>query len=209
MNTQKKSPHQNFDPSIGTIILTDDNRGPSACRIYSTWFLLRLPFQMLSQVSPSLPSSQSTNKHEILHTTCTRTCPVLCIVYAGIGRLLIHFEGPFWAYLWCWHLFLAFDTLTGLLQVQSTCIQDRYSHILHHCCHCSPRVPEKLHKLPVLTFAVVGDRPFMSQLFLCWVMTLYSFFSSTLHIREISDPYSYFIPTTWHTLQSRIASYKL
>lgn len=79
--TKKMSPHQNFDPSIGTIILTDDNRSPSACRIYSTCFLLRLPFQMLSQVSPSLTSSQNTNKHEILHTTCTRrTCPVLCML---------------------------------------------------------------------------------------------------------------------------------
>lgn len=115
-------------------------------------------------------------------------------MYAGIGRPFEMDQELFWAYLCCWHLFLAFDTLTALLQVQRTCIQDRYSHILHHCSHCRPHMPEKLHKLPMLTFAVVGDRPFMSQLSLCWVMTLYSFFSSSLHIREISDPYSYLNP---------------
>lgn len=77
---------------------------------------------------------------------------LLCSVCTGRKRKALRTESRgLFKYLFCRHLFLAHGMLSRIVQVSNTHTEDGCSptQILPH--HCSSHMPDKLHRLPVLT----------------------------------------------------------
>ena len=187
---EKKWPHQKFDPSIGTIILTSEVLLQVKC----------IQFRKCTSIFCSdkvklLPASQvvTTNMRCLILYLWEKS--LVCVAFVGSNRKTLQKgSGGF------------LSVLAGFIQVQVTHKQDRYLHRLRRY---TSHVP---HKLPTLISVVSGaGHLWKSQLSLCWLTTLYSSLSASISLSERSvtlDSHSYSIPTTQHILQNAIASFK-